>query len=391
MEITFSNKGNKNPIQILEINNNYCYEFFLFKKSPIGLHSYIRFQLELLYKSSRISEIIDNLRLIYTHKYLDNQLQKNVFAYQLNFNTFYKSAFFFLVEWIVLTSDSNIKIFRFCFSLIDFLSMKNQESKAHFLIEKLSQNKKNRSFFYLEKYLKKFDVFFALNDLSHAKSFLNKLHTFSSNEFLNREAISEVTMRAGKFALREGKVNLAVPYLIETLGKMEKKKQLNTFLLVELLIFSTNFTKNFRSNFLSNDFDKFPNSSNFIFQKILQKNIEKMNIPAIEISIKKNGANRLMKVHLIRFSKYLLEKKLKKIANTYLRIPINYISIIIGISNRKLKKKIGSLILSQNLAGFLDDCTNSFVFFKKKQQHEITSVLMLILIQLDSLLSLSLR
>ena len=91
-----SSNVNINPIQMLEISNFNLYNYSNEKKLNMQI------KLKILYKSSRISEIIDNFRHLEVQdmlikKFIVFEIEESIFNYS-NFKIFWKSAYFFFIE-----------------------------------------------------------------------------------------------------------------------------------------------------------------------------------------------------------------------------------------------------------------------------------------------------
>ena len=84
-------------------------------------------------------------------------------------------------------------------------------------------------------------------------------------------------------------------------------------------------------------------------------------------------------------------KKIKKLSISYLRLTLNSMSVILGIPKKKLYKTIESLIIKKKINYYYNIKSQSFIFFEKKKLPEFIFLLMIVLIQLNSLLTLKLN
>nr|UXY88272.1 hypothetical protein Cry52Nrm2_p081 [Cryptomonas curvata] len=390
--------SNKNPIQIFEIIQKSLYEFFVFKKNSQVCHSLIDMKFKIIYKSSEFSELTDSIRQKKFQELLINKIMQNLknsdIICRLNYFIFPRPVFLFLTELILLISNYDKLIFSFFFFLIDFLSLNGFIKEAFSIIEKIPLNSNKIEIEKLLKTFKKFDIFFLSKNYVKARKLLSSFYTFISKEYLTPEIISEITIRLAKFSIKANKLNSAVSYLIESLFKLEEFNKLRFSILIELLFFCATFIKNFRFTFLPKEFKKLPKNLNFTLIKLSTNVIKKKNIPAIELflnKIKYNNTKEFMRTFLIKFFDYVFIKKIKSLTKTYLRVPVNCMSVILGVKKKKLKKKIELLILTQKIKCFFDHTSDSFIFFEKKKQPEFLSLLMFILIQLNSMVTFKLR
>jgi hypothetical protein len=387
--------SNKNPIRIFETIQQNLYDIFLFKIHLNESDSLIDLKYRIIYKMSEFSELTDNIRLkkfqkISINKIMQNSKFSNIIC-RLNYFVLPRPTFFFLTELIPLIQNHNNLIFSFFFFLIDFLSSNGFIKEACSIIEKINMNTNKLEIY---KLLKKFDILFLSKNYVKAKKIISSFHTFISKEYPTPEIISEITTRLAKFYIKTNKLNSAISYLIESLFKLEEYNKIRFSILIELLFFCANFIKNFRFNFLPKEFKILPKNLNFIFIKLSTNIIKKKSIPAIENflnKIKYNNTKEFMKTFLIKFFDNILTKQVKLLAKTYVRLHVNCISVILGIEKIKLQKKIEMLILNQKITCLFDHTSDSFVFFEKKRQPEFLSILMIILIQLNSMVAIKLK
>nr|UXY87768.1 hypothetical protein CcurKRNrm2_p077 [Cryptomonas curvata] len=388
---------NENPIEILESIKKTFYQTTRFKKFLENYNCITELNFKSIYQSGKFSELTDNIRLkqfqfLFFNKIIGS-LKKSSMVNHLNCLIFPRSCFYFLTESVLLTSKVDVNSFSFLFNIIDFLTINNYIKTAFLILEKLFQKKKTSEIEKIFKNFKKFDILYLSKNYTKAKIILNKLQSFNIKENSTPEIAAEITFRLANFSMKENNFSSAVSYFIESLFKSENFNKLKFSFLAELLLFCSNFVKNFRLISLSNKLSILPNNFNFLFLKFLWIAIKKDNLAAIDFTcakIKQNIINKNIKKILKKIHYKLLVKKILKISNSYLRLPVKSFLIILGIHKKTLKKKIELLVLTRKILCFLDKKSESFIFFEKKNQTEFFSILMNILIQLNSAITLKL-
>jgi hypothetical protein len=388
----------ENPVEISENIKKNIYQNIKFNIILENENFLIETKLKSIYQNSKFWELTDHIRIKKFKIILLNKIfgyPKNlIISHQLNYLIFPRICFYFLTEAILLTSDKYVNTFSILFSIIDFLTVNNIIDEALLILKKNFRKGNILELDKISKNIKFFDIFFLSKNYTKAKKILNKLKLCNFTEFSTPEISSEITYRLANFSIKENKFNSAISYLIESISTTEKFNKVKISMLVELLLFCSNFVKNFRFVYLTNKLDHFPNTFNFLFLKFLSFILKKNNLAAIDIickNIKQNIINKNVKKIIKKIYNKVFLIKIKKISNSYLRLNINSILVILGVQKKMLSKKIEFFILTRKITCFFDKKSESFIFFEKKNQPEFFSILMTILLQLNSVLKLKLN
>mmetsp|Transcript_21603 Transcript_21603/g.41999 ORF Transcript_21603/g.41999 Transcript_21603/m.41999 type:complete len:100 (-) Transcript_21603:55-354(-) len=92
-----------------------------------------------------------------------------------------------------------------------------------------------------------------------------------------------------------------------------------------------------------------------------------------------------MKSFLSKYFNFVFKKNITRLLATFIRIPLEELSILIGLSKKKVFLLLSKMILIGKLKGLLDFQTDSFINFKKINNFSFLSDFLKISIQLDQL------
>ena len=391
-------KENENPLEIIEFFMKIYYKIHISKKISKSYKIIIESIFRNIFKSTKFSDLTDFFRLkkfdvLSFTEILENFTNFTNFS-QINYYIFHRNNFFFLTETMLLTSKNKNLTSSFLFYLSEFLSVNENFEKAFLIIDKFFPKKKISESIKLLKNLKKFDIFFQSKKYTKAKYILNKLQAYNSREYPISHIISEIAFRFAKFSLKEQKLSCTISYLIEGLLKLENSNKFSFSIYAVLLLFCSNFVKNFKFGFLPKIINNLPKNYNFLLFKFTSFLVKNNSLAGFDIFCKKinlNKENKLMKRITKKFFNNILFKKIKKLSISYLRLTLNSMSVILGIPKKKLYKTIESLIIKKKKNSYYNIKSQSFIFFEKKKLPEFIFLLMIVLIQLNSLLTLKLN
>jgi hypothetical protein len=354
----------------LKYSENIKLEFMydlIFKKINKNLKN-LRFlsSFKLFIKKNSFLEINELIRLFFSRnsyikiffsslkEFLKNYVNKNQFF------SFYDCIF--LIETVIKNCGQNEIFFEYLFFLFDYLYKKKFFHLSSFLLFKLENERKEKNYFF-KILIRKLNIFTKQREFKAANNCLNFLLIFFEKENFGRNFNKKIFSRAAQLAIKENRMVVAFSFFFELFSKNSLLNKIKNSWFFEWLIFCSIFLKKQKMNMIcKNHFFQY-NNLNFIFLEILNESISKKNFLVLETILKEKvwyDSTQTMEFFIRKKYKILILMSIMKIIKSFLRISIREISLIIGISERKLKRIFSKKILSGNLKGFLSE---EFEFF----------------------------
>lgn len=259
-----------------------------------------------------------------------------------------------------------------------------------FLIENLEKKTWKDKYFFIRINIIKIDFYFYKKNYKKGKNIINFLHFLIERDDINLKDIKKIQGKAGKLAIRENKMPIAFSYFLESFGKTEIFDKNGHNKIFEFLIFVSNFIKKQKINSITQKNIYSYNISNFIFLEFINKSLQNKNLIILEGSLKKkiwNQENQTIKFFLSKFFNSTIINSIKILLKPFLRISLGEISVMTGVTKKKLKMVISKIILNGEIKGILDQEIDSFVAirFKKNSQYKLS--FLKIIIQMNHIIS----
>ncbi|ABW97940.1 hypothetical protein HAN_1g98 (nucleomorph) [Hemiselmis andersenii] len=378
------------PLFLEEVEKKNFYQNILFKSKKNFFEKNLENFSKDLSKKTRILEISEIFRFNFLKNI--NKIGEKFLCYQKILKRKENSVYFLSYIEILFFKEAFFKILGkddifLYFFYIDYTIFKKFFHQCRYLIKKFEEKeKKTKPFIKLTLY--KTEYFFTQKNYKASKNCINFLQNLTEKEEFDKKTQIEIFLKAGILSVKENKIVLAFSYFFEALEKISNFSESKNNFIFEWLLFCSNFIKKKKINIFCKKNRYKYNISNFIFLEFLITGFRKEIFVLLEASIREKiwpFGTATMKFFLSKNFNFVLKNRIKQFFETFIRIPLTELSIVIGISKRKIYLILSKLILEGETKGLLDFQTDSFVNFEKFNSYFIFSDFLNILIQLDQI------
>jgi hypothetical protein len=341
----------------------------------------------------KFSELIKIFRFFYLRNffledfiiYFEGFLIKKINRFQIL--NFYDSLIF--VETIIKYFRNNEIVYEFYFLFFDYIFKKNFFHLSYFLLKKIEKEIKEKKFF-INVFLKKLDIFFKQREYTIANVCINFFLVFLEKENFGKNLDQKILIEAGRISLNENKIIKAFSFYYEVFSKISSIYKIKISLIFELLAYCSMFLKNQKMNLIyKNRYCKY-NNLNFIFLEILNDSIEKKKFLIVETILQEKkwySPIKIIKFFISKKYKILLKNSIIHVMESFSRISIKNLSLIIGVSTKKLKKNLSKYILNGNIKGFLNQKYEFFFNMNNIKNFSYFSILINLIFHIERFLS----
>jgi len=353
------------------------------------------FHLKKLLIKTRFIEISENFRCaignsIHDHNNFLNSLEKILNSLQKTKNCLFYADFFLVQELAFNYFSEHMWINQLYYFYINYILFRKTFLLAYYLIKKLEIQTENEKNIFIKSSIGKLDFYFAQKNYKGVRNCITFLQFLIEREEISMIDEYDILLRAGKLSLKEDKIILAFSYFFETFAKLTDLSKMSYNFVFERLIFSSNFIKKQKINALCKNNPYQYNILNFVFLEFINISLHRRNVIGLETSLQKkiwNKSNQTEKFFLTRFFNATINILLKNILETFVRIPFIELSIIFGITKKKIASILSRMIMKKEIKGLLDQSTQSLIIFDSVDTSFFFSNFFDIIIQIDQLVS----